>query len=71
MTKKPFNPVIPNYTPRTERKETEVTISFEPCCLCGIPIQQGYYGRYGNGGTCSKACETKMSAKPKDFGEPK
>ncbi len=65
------NPVIPNYQPRSEKKVEEVTLTFEPCCLCGEPIKQGYYGRYGNGGTCSKTCEKEMAAKPRDFGEPK
>lgn len=71
MQKRLSNPVIPNYQPKSERKVEEPTLTFEPCCLCGNPIKQGYYGRYGNGGTCSKACEKVMELKPKDFGEPK
>lgn len=72
MAKNRFNPVVPDYTPRAEKeKPKEITLIFEPCCLCGSPIKQGYYGRYGNGGTCSKKCEGEMELKPKDFGEPK
>lgn len=50
------NPVIPGYTPKSERAK-EVTLTFEPCCICGKAITQGHYGRWGNGGTCSKKCE--------------
>ena len=57
-------PAPPQYQPREERKkEPEVRLRFEPCCLCGNPITQGYYGRWGNGGTCSKTCENKMESK--------
>jgi len=72
MSKNRFNPVIPDYTPRVEKeKPKEVTLIFNPCINCGKVIVQGYYGRYGDGGTCSKACETIQAQKPKDFGEPK
>lgn len=58
--KKPFNPVIPDYTPRGQKK-AEVSESwlkpFKPCCICNGAISQGYYGRHGDGGTCSKKCE--------------
>lgn len=68
---KPFNG-IPDYRPKSERnKDEEFKIKLEPCCLCGKPITDGYFGRWGNGGTCSKKCESIMEEKPKDFGEPK
>jgi len=54
--KKPFNPVIPDYTPKGQ-KEAEVTLTFKPCCVCNTVITAGYYGRWGDGGTCSGKCE--------------
>ena len=66
--KKPFNPVIPDYTPRSSKTTTssaEVTLTFSPCCNCGKVITDGYYGRYGDGGVCSKTCNTIQEAKPK------
>lgn len=64
--KKPFNPVIPDYTPRSEKKKEEVvSLSFNPCCHCGKAIVQGYYGRWGNAGTCSKTCEKEQEKKPR------
>ena len=71
MSKKPLNPVIPDYTPRSDREKTkEVTLLFSDCINCGKVITQGYYGRYRNGGTCSKKCEGEQAQKPLDFGEP-
>ena len=49
-----------DYTPRSERKVEEVTIQAKPCCVCGAKITTSYYGRWGNGGTCSKSCEAKQ-----------
>lgn len=64
--KKPFNPVIPGYTPRGEKgKKEEVSLVFEPCCHCGKKITDGYYGRYGNGGVCSKVCNIEQEKKPR------
>ena len=34
------------------------------CCICEKPVN-GYYGRWGNGGSCSKKCEAIQEAKPK------
>lgn len=59
--RKTFNPVLKekiDYTPRQERKKVEEpTVALKPCCVCNKTITQGYYGRHGNGGTCSKKCE--------------
>jgi hypothetical protein len=51
--KKPFNPVLPS----PPEKEGEVKLKIDPCCECRKPITDGYYGRYGDGGVCSKACD--------------
>lgn len=68
--KKPFNPVIPDYTPRGEKgKKEEISIALKPCCHCGKTITDGYYGRFGDGGVCSKTCNTIQEAKPKYLGE--
>jgi hypothetical protein len=64
--KKPFNPVIPDYTPRADRgKKEEVKLDLKPCCNCGKTISDGYYGRFGDGGVCSKTCNTIQEGKPK------
>jgi hypothetical protein len=64
--KKPLNPVIPDYTPRSERKKVEeVKLDLLPCCNCGKKISDGYYGRFGDGGVCSKTCNAIQEAKPK------
>lgn len=62
---------VPDYTPRKKVETQEIVLQFQPCINCGKKIVEGYYGRYGDGGTCSKACETVQSQKPLDFGEPK
>lgn len=62
--KKPFNPALPvDYTPK--KKVEEPKLNFAPCCNCGKIITDGYYGRYGDGGVCSKTCNTEQSKKPK------
>lgn len=45
------NPVLP------PQPKAGQTLRFEPCCECGKPIIDGYYGRYGDGGVCSKTCD--------------
>ncbi len=32
-------------------------LKIDPCVECGKKIEDGYYGRYGDGGVCSKACD--------------
>jgi hypothetical protein len=59
MAKNRYNKPAPqpvDYTPKA-KKEAEVKLIFENCCVCNKPIVEGYYGRWGNGGTCSKTCE--------------
>ncbi len=43
-----------DYTPPSEMK----------CCVCGKPMELPY-GRWGDGGTCSRVCERVQEAKPK------
>ena len=47
-----------------QNKEQE-TLRLSPCCVCGKPITDGYFGRWGNGGACSKVCDAIQEAKPK------
>lgn len=64
-------PMPDMYLPKAEREQKqEVTLVFSPCCECGKAIGEGYYGRWGNGGVCSKSCNEKYEAKEKDYGEP-
>lgn len=63
--KKPFNPVIPDYTPKSERKEQVVQLEFQPCIHCGKKIGDGYYARYNSSGVCSKKCMIEQDKKPK------
>jgi hypothetical protein len=63
--KKPLNPVIPDYTPKNKKKEEETKIDLKPCLICNKSISDGYYGSWGDGGVCSKTCNTAQSLKPK------
>lgn len=36
----------------------------KPCCVCNKPTLN-FYGRWGDGGTCSRPCERIQEAKPK------
>jgi hypothetical protein len=66
MSQKLRNPVIPDYTPRNEKnKKEEIKLDLKPCCNCGKEITDGYYGRFGDGGVCSKTCNITQQAKPK------
>jgi hypothetical protein len=63
------NPVM--YSPKESRRTTDSPqLYFSPCINCGAIINEGYYGRYQNGGTCSKNCDSQQSQKPLNFGEP-
>lgn len=59
------NPVI-DYTPKGQKKEEEPTLAFKPCISCGAAILRGYYGRWENGGTCSKKCEQAYEGEPRE-----
>jgi len=61
---KPFNPVIPDYTPK-KKKEEEVKLDLKPCLNCGKAIGEGYYARYEQGGVCGKSCMLEQDKKPK------
>lgn len=64
--KKLFNPVVPDYTPKSERgKKEECHLVFNPCVHCGKKITEGYYGRWGDSGTCCKDHERLHALKPK------
>jgi hypothetical protein len=67
--KKPFNPVIPDYSPRKSTSaEKTPTLQLSPCCECGKPITDGYYGRFSDGGVCSKSCDIlHMYSRPSDI----
>ncbi len=54
---KPFNPVIPDYTPKGQKKVEEPSLTFKPCCVCNSTISAGYYGVWHDGGTCSRKCD--------------
>ena len=43
---------------KTEKPEPpkEQDVPQRLCCECGKRILDGYYGRYGDGGVCSKTC---------------
>ena len=43
------------YAPR-EKNVEEIKLDFKPCCNCGKAIEAGYYGRFEDGGVCSKKC---------------
>lgn len=67
---KVHNPVLPvDYRPKDKGTKEEVTLSFTPCLICKKQIKEGYYGRYGNGGVCSKTCSTVQEGKFKTLGE--
>ncbi len=45
-------------------KELEQWIHQPICCVCKRECE-GYYGRWGNSGTCDSACEKVQAAKPR------
>jgi hypothetical protein len=51
------------------KKEEEAWVKLKPCCNCGKEITDGYYGRFQEGGVCSKACNAIENAKPKYGGQ--
>ncbi len=58
---------VVDYTPRAKRAEAdEVKLVFTSCCVCKKQIGEGYYGRWGDGGVCSKTCNEVMELKPKE-----
>lgn len=55
------NPVM--YQKKEKPKET--LLSFSPCIVCDTPINDGYYSRHEDKGTCSKTCMKIQDAKEK------
>ena len=53
-----------------EHKEKTGGLTFSPCLFCGKAITDGYYGRFGGGGVCSKTCNTAQEQVPK-YQQPK
>jgi len=51
------------YAPKSQPKEEEVKLDFKLCCNCGKTIEAGYYGRWGDGGVCSKKCNSEYETK--------
>ena len=51
-----------DYTPKAQ-KAPEVKIDLLPCMVCHKAITDGYYGHWGDNGTCSKKCEQVQEAK--------
>lgn len=49
-----------------QEKEKGKGVTLLPCINCGKTITLGgYYGRHGEGGSCSRKCEREQEAKPK------
>lgn len=46
----------------------EQALSLRACCVCGKKITYGYYGRWEDGGTCSRGCERTKESQPKLHG---
>lgn len=69
MSKNRHN-TTPDYTPKQERQEKEVTLYFTACLVCEKDIKTGYYGRFKDGGVCSKSCNAIQETRPKFDGEP-
>lgn len=64
--KRASNPVIPDYRPKKEQRNPEPPLGV--CMECGKQITDGYYGRWEDGGVCSKTCDI-LHMKKKE-GEP-
>lgn len=62
---KPLNPVLQSdpFKPKTVKEKKEDTLFFKDCVVCNGHIGYGYYGRWGDSGTCSKTCEKAQQEK--------
>lgn len=65
MSKRVPNPVIPDFTPKKRVVEENTIPPLPPCLHCGNNITDGFYGRWGNGGVCSKNCNIEQTKKPR------
>jgi hypothetical protein len=67
MAKNRYNTAPVDYTPKSERQpKEEPTIPSTPCIICQ-KMTQGY-GRWADGNTCSKDCESVKESLPKLHG---
>lgn len=58
---KPFNPVIPDYTPRGQKKVEEPSLPPRACLVCNKATMG--YGAFAEGYVCSRACNTEYESK--------
>jgi len=70
MAKNRYNKPAPVQYQPAKKKVEEVVLQFSPCCVCGKEILEGFYGRWGEGGVCSKHCNILKTQMPLNFGEP-
>ncbi len=67
--KKPFNPVIPDYTPKKDRQQIkDEGIPSKPCIICSKLCKP--YGMWNDGQTCNSVCEKVKERQPRNTGEP-
>lgn len=55
-------------TNRVEKKDMSTLVHY--CCICKQPMQS-IYGRWGDGGACSRKCDTEMSKRVLGHYQPK
>ena len=48
------------------QEEAKNSVLLEACLVCGKRPQFGYYGRWGDTGTCSRKCEATQQEKKDD-----
>jgi hypothetical protein len=52
----------------TQIKQSETGLSLTPCMVCGKRLVYGYYGRWGDSGTCSRKCESEQETRHETAG---
>lgn len=55
--------------PNPVLSEEQVKKLLYVCMICNRPIE-GFYGRWGNGGTCSRVCEKTQEGKSRHDQQP-
>ena len=53
-----------------KEKPKEISLIFSPCLVCEKIITDGYYGRFSDGGVCSKTCNA-IQDKVRKYQQPK